>query len=55
LNGNDLMQELDLQPGALIGLLLEAIREAQALGEVSTREQAMELARKHLEEEISKT
>ena len=48
LNGNDLMQELDLQPGALIGLLLEAIREAQALGEVSTREQALDLALRNL-------
>ena len=47
-NGNDLMQELDLQPGPLIGQLLDAIREAQALGEVSTREQAFALARAHL-------
>ena len=47
-NGNDLMQELNLQPGPLIGQLLEAIREAQALGEVSTREQAFALARAHL-------
>jgi len=51
LNGNDLMQELDLQPGPLIGLLLGAIREAQALGEVSTREQAFALARAHLSKE----
>jgi hypothetical protein len=51
LNGNDLMQELDLQPGPLIGQLLEAIREAQALGEVSTREQAFALARAHFSKE----
>jgi len=51
MNGNDLMQELDLQPGPLIGQLLGAIREAQALGEVSNREQAFALARAHLSKE----
>ena len=50
LNGSELMQELKLQPGPLIGQLLEAIREAQAMGEVSTRERALDLARKCLEE-----
>ena len=45
-DGNDLMRELSLQPGKKIGELLEAIREAQAIGEVSTKEQALELARK---------
>jgi tRNA nucleotidyltransferase (CCA-adding enzyme) len=48
IDGNDLMRELDLKPGKQIGELLEAIREAQAMGEVSTREQALELARKKL-------
>ena len=51
LDGNDLMRELKLQPGPLIGRLLEAVREAQAVGEVFTREQAMELARGRLKEE----
>lgn len=50
LNGNDLMHELALKPGKQIGELLEAIREAQAMGEVSTREQALALARGRLEE-----
>jgi putative nucleotidyltransferase with HDIG domain len=49
-DGNDLMRELLIQPGALIGRLLEAVREAQAVGEVTTREQAMELARKRMGE-----
>jgi poly(A) polymerase len=40
------MRDLNLQPGKIIGELLEAIREAQAMGEVSTRNQALELARK---------
>jgi hypothetical protein len=45
LDGDDLMRELDLQPGKQIGDLLEMIREAQAMGEVSTAGQALELAR----------
>ncbi len=47
-DGNDLMGELGLEPGPLVGDLLEAIREAQAMGEVSTREQAIALARSRL-------
>ena len=43
------MRELNLQPGKMIGEMLEAIREAQAMGEVSTREQALELAREKLD------
>ncbi|HTX90834.1 MAG TPA: HD domain-containing protein [Anaerolineales bacterium] len=41
LDGNDLMHELSLKPGPLIGKLLEAIREAQAVGSVSDRDQAL--------------
>jgi tRNA nucleotidyltransferase domain 2 putative len=44
-DGNELMRELNLQPGRIIGQLLEAIREGQATGKVETREQAVELAR----------
>jgi tRNA nucleotidyltransferase/poly(A) polymerase len=45
-SGHDLMSELGLYPGKRIGELLEAIREAQAAGEVATREEALALARK---------
>ncbi len=45
LDGNDLMNELDLDPGPVVGKVLEAIREAQATGEVTTREQGLDLAR----------
>jgi hypothetical protein len=48
LDGNDLMKELDLQPGRIIGLLLEAIREGQATGKIHTRQEAFDLARAHL-------
>jgi putative nucleotidyltransferase with HDIG domain len=49
LNGNELMSELGLEPGPIIGQLLEAIREGQATGKVENREQALELARTHLQ------
>jgi poly(A) polymerase len=44
-NGDDLMKELNILPGPLVGKLLEAIREAQAVGQVSTREEALEIAK----------
>jgi poly(A) polymerase len=50
LGGDELMAELNLSPGPLVGRLLEAVREAQAAGEVSTREEALELARRYLEQ-----
>jgi putative nucleotidyltransferase with HDIG domain len=46
ISGHDLMSELGLPPGKRIGELLEAIREAQAAGEVLTRQEALALARK---------
>lgn len=48
LDGYDLMREFGLQPGRQVGELLEAIREAQAMAEVSTPAQALELARERL-------
>jgi hypothetical protein len=45
-NGRDLMRELNLSEGPEVGRLLEAIREAQAAGEVTTREEALALARR---------
>jgi len=48
LDGNDLMKELDIKPGRVIGQLLEAIREGQATGRLDTRDQALEFARTHL-------
>lgn len=53
LDGNDLMKELDLQPGRIIGQLLEAIREGQATGKIHTRAEAFDLARTHLRDSES--
>jgi len=46
IDGNSLMTELKLKPGKHIGELLEAIREAQAAGEVKSQEDALAFARK---------
>ena len=43
-DGNDLMRELQLQPGRIIGQLLEAVREEQATGKIESREQAIAFA-----------
>lgn len=47
-DGRTLMRELNIEAGPRLGEVLEAIREAQAEGEVKTREQAIELARQML-------
>jgi poly(A) polymerase/tRNA nucleotidyltransferase (CCA-adding enzyme) len=44
--GRTLMRELGLAPGPLLGTLLEAIREAQAAGEIHTVDEALALARR---------
>jgi hypothetical protein len=43
-DGRDLMQEFQLKQGPEIGRLLRLIQEAQATGEVQTREQALQFA-----------
>ncbi|NWF63433.1 MAG: CCA tRNA nucleotidyltransferase [Chloroflexi bacterium] len=48
INGNELMQELDLKPGKTVGELLELIRENQAAGKITDREQALAFAREEL-------
>jgi len=50
LRGGDLIRELRLEPGPVIGKILEAIREAQATGEVITYAQALDFARSWLEQ-----
>jgi poly(A) polymerase/tRNA nucleotidyltransferase (CCA-adding enzyme) len=45
LTGHDLLRDFGLPPGPQIGELLEAVREAQAVGEVRTRDEAMGLVR----------
>jgi len=49
-DGHDIIREYNLEQGPRVGKLLEAIREAQAAGTLSTREQAMEFGRAWLKE-----
>lgn len=48
INGNDLQNELSLESGPVIGELLELVRELQAIGEISTRQQALDACRQWL-------
>jgi poly(A) polymerase len=43
-SGHDLIKELNLTPGKIVGDLLEVIREAQAAGEVTNRDEALTAA-----------
>jgi putative nucleotidyltransferase with HDIG domain len=43
-DGNDLIEELGLKPGPIIGRILRNIQEAQATGQVINQRQALELA-----------
>jgi hypothetical protein len=44
------MSALRIEPGRIVGQLLEAIREGQATGKVQNRDQALALAREHLKD-----
>ena len=44
-NGHDLMAALNIAPGPLLGRLLEALREAHATSQVSTRDEALAMAK----------
>ncbi|HET7088480.1 MAG TPA: HD domain-containing protein [Anaerolineae bacterium] len=50
ITGHDVMKALGLEPGPQVGKVLDAVREAQAAGEVKTREEALELARRVMRE-----
>jgi tRNA nucleotidyltransferase/poly(A) polymerase len=50
IDGNKLMNHLQIQPGPVVGRLLDAIRENQAMGVVQTKEQALSLAKDLLKE-----
>ena len=48
LSGDDLLASLGLEPGPAVGRLLERLREAQAAGEIRTRDEALAAARRWL-------
>jgi hypothetical protein len=45
ISGKDIMRLFHIEGGPRLGELLEQVHEAQAIGEVETREQALELVR----------
>ena len=49
ITGHDIMSTLAVGPGPRVGRLLELAREAQASGEITTREEALELIDTNLE------
>jgi poly(A) polymerase len=48
ISGHDLIDIFSLSPGPEMGQLLELVREAQASGELNTREEALSYIRQHL-------
>ena len=48
LTGHDVMNELRLEPGPLVGELLGVVSKAEARGRVATKAEALELARTYL-------
>ena len=51
IDGHDLIDIFGLSPGPRIGWLLEAVREAQAAGELANREEALAFVRERLSSE----
>ncbi|MEI8132819.1 MAG: HD domain-containing protein [Leptolinea sp.] len=46
--GEEIMKAFQLPPGRMIGAILEAILEAQAVGEISNRQEALEYAKEFI-------
>jgi hypothetical protein len=49
IDGHDLQAALGLRPGRLVGQLLETVAEAQAAGELHSRDQALSYAAQMVE------
>jgi hypothetical protein len=54
INGKELMDELELEQGPMVGYLLESIREAQINLEVHDKDEAISLVKKILQENVNK-
>ncbi len=54
INGDELMDVLVLDPGPMVGYLLEAVREAQINHEVHDKDDAITLVKSILEEQLNK-
>ena len=47
LNGNEIMEETNLNPGPLVGIIRDALLQAQIAGNVTTRESALAFVREY--------
>jgi tRNA nucleotidyltransferase/poly(A) polymerase len=47
LNGNDVMQILNIKQGPILGKILSALKEAQADGDVNSKDEAIEFVKKY--------
>jgi putative nucleotidyltransferase with HDIG domain len=54
IDGNELMDALEILPGPLVGYLLESIREAQINNEIHDQDEAIRMARKLIQENLNK-
>jgi poly(A) polymerase len=54
LDGSDLMNEFGIESGPRVGELLQAIKEAQVVDQLSTREEAFEFAREQIRSSLGK-
>ena len=52
LSGHDVIEAFGLRPGRVVGHLLADIREAQAIGEIHNREEALAFASRWIEQHI---
>ncbi len=48
LDGHELMAQMDLPPGPFVGFLLERLREEVSIGSVTTKEEALQFLKRHL-------
>jgi hypothetical protein len=51
LSGRDLLERFNMEPGPAVGRILRTLQEAQAPGEVTTTEEALQLAQSLLDEQ----
>ena len=48
LSGNEIMENFDLPPGPKIGTLIAKIKEAQALGDIKSRDEALKFVESNI-------
>ncbi len=46
INGNDLIKKLKIKPGPIFGKILQGVEEAQATGKITTKDEALALAKR---------